>query len=43
VNKTDAKILIISAYRDFNIVSVSFVASATSFLFLSIQALPKFS
>jgi hypothetical protein len=43
VNKTDAKILIIFAYRDFNIAFVPSVASATSFLFLSIRALPKFS
>jgi hypothetical protein len=40
-DKTDAKILNIFAYRDFNIASVPFVASSTSFLF--IRALPKFS
>jgi hypothetical protein len=43
VDKMDAKILIIFVYRDFNIASVSFVTSATTFLFLSIRALPKFS
>jgi hypothetical protein len=43
VDKTDAKILIIFAYRDFYIASVSSDASATSFLFSSDQALPKFS
>jgi hypothetical protein len=43
VDKTDAKILIIFAYRDFYIAFVSSVGSSTSFLFLSIQALPKFS
>jgi hypothetical protein len=41
VGKTDAKILIIFAYRDFNIASVPSVASSTSFL--SIRARPKFS
>jgi hypothetical protein len=35
--------LIIFAYRDFNIAFVSFVASTTSFLFLFVRALPKFS
>jgi hypothetical protein len=41
VNKTDAKILIIFAYRDFNIASVLFVASSALILF--IRALSKFS
>jgi hypothetical protein len=43
VDKTDAKILIIFAYRDFYIASVSSDASAPSFLFSSDRALPKFS
>jgi hypothetical protein len=43
VDETDAEILNVFAYRDFNIASVSSVASAASFLFLSIRALPKFS
>jgi hypothetical protein len=43
MDKTDAKILNIFAYRDFNIASISSVASAKSFLFLIVQALPKFS
>jgi hypothetical protein len=43
VDKTDTKILIIFAYRDFYITSVSSDASATSFLFSSDRALPKFS
>jgi hypothetical protein len=43
VDETDAKILNIFAYRDFNIASISSVASAKSFVFLSIRALPKFS
>jgi hypothetical protein len=43
VNEADAEILIIFVYRDFYIASVSSVASATSFLFLFIRALPKFS
>jgi hypothetical protein len=42
VDKMIFLILIILAYRDFNIASVSFVASVTSFLFLSVRALPKF-
>jgi hypothetical protein len=41
VDKTDAKILIIFAYREFDIASVSSIASSTSFL--SMRALPKFS
>jgi hypothetical protein len=41
MDRTDAKILIIFVYHDFNITYVSFVASSTPFLF--IRALPKFS
>jgi hypothetical protein len=40
VDKMEAKFLIIFAFRDFNIASVSSIASSTLFLF--IQALPKF-
>jgi hypothetical protein len=42
VDKTDAKFLNIFVYHDFYIASVPSVASATTFLFLSIQAPPKF-
>jgi hypothetical protein len=42
VDKTDAKFLNIFVYHDFYIASVPSVASATTFLFLSIRAPPKF-
>jgi hypothetical protein len=42
VDKTDAKFLNIFVYRDFYIASVPYVASVTTFLFLSIRAPPKF-